>query len=130
MERTAITLRLSDDAIARLEHIARSNLVSRQTLMEKTLTDFASTVDMPPKLKWRPLPQPVQEAIDASIGRLKSGVETSLRKLVGHPVWDTLEDPVKRSLGKEFKELVIAGEFPKLKKGRLKSNNEQQYDRA
>ena len=130
MEKIALTLRLSQDTIDRLEHMARLKPVSRQVLMEQILTDAASTIGVLPKLERRPLPPSVLEAIDASIEQMKLGGETSLKKLVGKDVWETLDDPVKRLLGKELKDLVMAGEFSGLTKGRKKSNNEQQYDKS
>ena len=130
MEKIALTLRLPQDTINRLEHMARLKPVSRQVLMEQILTDAASTIGVLPKLERRPLPQSVLEAIDASIEEMTLGGETSLKKLVGKNVWETLDDPVKRFMGKEFKELVMAGECPGLTVGRKKSNNEQQYDKA
>lgn len=131
MEKVALTLRLAQDTVARLEYMARLKPVSRQVLMEQILTDAASTtVLVLPMLERRPLPQAVLDAVNASIARLKLGQETSLKKLVGKTVWGTLDDSVKRLMGKEFKDLVIAGEFPGIEIGRKKSNNEQQYDKV
>ena len=127
MGKSALTIRLSQDAIDRLEHMARLKLVSRHFLIEKILADKASTIDILPKLEQRPLPQSIFEAINTCIQRMKPGEETSLKKLVGNPIWTSLDDSVKRLLGKEFKKLVITGEIHCLTMGEKKSNNEQQY---
>lgn len=127
MEKISITLRLPSDTVARLDYLARIKPVSRQDFIAQILTEVAATVGPMPKLEQKPLPPLLLETIEATISQMKLDQEISLKKLIGTVTWATLNDPVKRALGKEFKELVVAGEFPGLKISRKKSNNEQQY---
>ena len=47
---------------------------------------------------------------------------------MGEDQWYELTDTTRRVFGKQFRDVVNNGSFSRLKTGRKKSNNEQQYD--
>lgn len=130
-EKILVTLRLPKEDVDRLDRMARKRAVTRQTIVEQIVSGAVANVGLEPEqeIEGKPLPPSILDAVEENIQKMKPGQEISLKKLVGKQLWMTLDDPVKRLLGKEFKELVIAGEFPGLAKGRKKGNNEQQYNK-
>lgn len=128
-EKTPITIRLPKSELASLDQMARVGAVSRQVLIESIISQAISAFGPLSDADRTALPPTVVRAVESTIHRMNAGDEISLKKLVGKDVWATLDDPVKRMLGKVFKVLVADNEFPGLVLGRKKSNNEQQYNK-
>jgi hypothetical protein len=129
-EKIPVTVRLPKSEVATLDRMAMAGAVSRQVLIEGIITQAISTFGPLSDAERTALPQSVIHAVESSIKRMKAGDEISLKKLVGKELWATLDDPVKRMLGKVFKVLVADNEFPGLALGGKKSNNEQQYKKT
>lgn len=129
-EKIPITVRLPKSEVTSLDRMARVSAVSRQVLIEGIIAEAISTFGPLSDAERTALPPTVIRAVESSIKRMKAGDEISLKKLVGKELWATLDDPVKRMLGKVFKVLVADNEFPGLALGRKKSNNEQQYNKS
>jgi Domain of unknown function (DUF1413) len=129
-EKIPITVRLPKSEVTSLDHMARVGAVSRQVLIEGIIAEAISTFGPLTDAERTALPPTVVRAVESAIKRMKAGDEISLKKLVGKEVWATLDDPVKRMLGKVFKVLVADNEFQGLTLGRKKSNNEQQYNKT
>jgi hypothetical protein len=126
-EKIPVTVRLPRSDVAGLDRMARAQSSTRQdligTLVRKAVEASGLTSDTA-------LPPAVLAAVEAGIAEMKSGAETSLKKLIGNELWGALDDALKRGLGKVFKELVKEGQVPELMLGRKKSNNEQQYNKT
>lgn len=129
-EKVPITVRLPKSEVVSLDQISRAQAVSRQVLIEGIITEAITAFGPLKDAERTALPPTVIRAVESSIKRMKAGDEISLKKLVGKELWATLDDPVKRMLGKVFKVLVADNEFPGLALGRKKSNNEQQYSKV
>jgi hypothetical protein len=129
-EKIPITVRLPKSEVATLDRMATAGAVSRQVLIEGIIAQAISTFGPLSEGERTALPQSVIHAVESSIKRMQAGDESSLKKLVGKELWTTLDDSVKRMLGKVFKVLVAEDEFPGLALGRKKSNNEQQYNKT
>lgn len=125
-ERIPITIRLLAKEIVSLDRMARASTTTRQDLIEKIISDAISAFGPFAEPERVALPPKVLSAIESSVERMNQE-ELSLKKLIGQELWATLDDPIRRGLGKGFKVLVETGQFPALKLGRKKSNNEQQY---
>jgi hypothetical protein len=126
-EKIPVTVRLPRSDIAGLDRMATAQSTTRQdligTLVREAVAKSGLTSDTA-------LPPAVLAAVEAGIAEMKSGEETSLKKLIGNELWSTLDDALKRGLGKVFKELVEKRLLPELMLGRKKSNNEQQYNKT
>lgn len=130
MSRQAITVRVSDEVVSALNYQASQKGLSRQDLIEQILV--AATTGIKPSDAYEAstyIPELLQRKIQSKIDLLKKGDETSLKRLVGKDQWATLSYITRRNFGKQFKELVQDGQYPGLKVGRKKTDNEQQYNR-
>lgn len=129
-EKIPVTVRLPKAEVISLDRMARAEAVSRQVLIEGIIARAVATFGPLTDAERTALPPTVIRAVESAIQQMKAGEEVSLKKLVGKALWATLDDPVKRMLGKVFKVLVADNEFPGLTLGRKKSNNEQQYNKT
>lgn len=124
-----MTVRLQENILTKLSIIATQRGMTRQDLVENILIDFSN--DMTEGLTHQTVsyvPSHVLELIKTQSEQLTAGTEISLKKIVGDEQWLELPDATRRVFGKQFRDMVADGEFPCLKVGRKKSNNEQQYD--
>ncbi|MBB1077764.1 DUF1413 domain-containing protein [Rhodoferax sp. 4810] len=131
MKKIAITVRLSEETIARLRFTAAKQGVSLQDLIEITLNAFAAHVHLPAgKTVVTYLSDTLQTMIHSALIQIPPGRSIGLKQLLDANVWQDLSDSARRNLGKEFKQLVLNGEFPELILGDKKpGNGEQQYVR-
>jgi hypothetical protein len=129
-ERIPITIRLRAGDLVSLDRMARASTLTRQDMIEKIIGEALSAFGPFAEPEGVALPPMVLSAIESRVERMKPGEESSLKKLIGQELWATLDDPIRRGLGKVFKVLVDSGQFPALKLGRKKSNNEQQYNKS
>ncbi|MEZ9367632.1 DUF1413 domain-containing protein [Shewanella sp. 10N.286.51.B2] len=124
-----MTVRLHEINLSKLSIIATHRGMTRQDLVEKILIDASN--EMAEGLTDNTVsyvPSHVIELIKTQSAQLTAGTEVSLKKIVGEVQWTELPDATRRVFGKQFRDMVADGEFPCLKVGRKKSNNEQQYD--
>lgn len=131
MSRQAITIRVSDEVVSALNYQASQKGLSRQDLIEQILV--AATTGIKPNDAYGAntyISESLHQEIQSKIDLLKKGDETSLKRLVGKDQWATLSYITRRNFGKEFKELVQGGQYPGLKVGRKKTDNEQQYNKV
>ena len=122
-----ITVRLGQDVLSKLSIIASKKGLTRQDLVEKILIDATGSISE--NMAEKTISCVSQEVIDlvkSNTEKLPVGTETSLKKLIGDE-WKEFTDATRRVFGKQFRDMVTNGDFPYLKVGRKKSNNEQQY---
>ncbi|OBT08211.1 hypothetical protein A9267_10860 [Shewanella sp. UCD-FRSSP16_17] len=123
-----MTVRLHENNLNKLNIIATQRGMTRQDLVEKILIDASN--EMAEGLTNNTVsyvPSHILELIKTQSEKLAAGTEISLKKIVGEEQWSNLPDATRRVFGKQFRDMVANGEFPNLKEGRKKSNNEQQY---
>jgi hypothetical protein len=129
LEERQMSLSLPEQLLTHYAYEAQMRCIPRETLIREVLmTAAVGFSPLPPNAGNQPhmLPE-IKAALHTAIRALPIGAETSLKKLLDQPVWQSLHNTFRRDLGKIFKEFVQAGEFPGLSVGRKKSNNEQQY---
>ena len=139
--KTKITLNLLPDIVKKLDYSAKTEGVNRQDFLEKLVTEKVSKVTLDEEEDFELSTQYIQNYLKESfngtfwvdiqnkIEKLKPGEETSLKKLVGKDLWAKIKnDTLKRNVGKLFKRF-IGTKISGLIVGRMKSNNEQQYER-
>lgn len=122
-----ITVRLGKDVLNKLSIIASSEGLTRQDLVERILSE--ATENISENMAEKTISYVSQEILDlvkSNTEQLSVGTETSLKKLVGDE-WEEFTDATRRVFGKQFRDMVMDGDFPCLEVGRKKSNNEQQY---
>ena len=124
----AMSVRLTHHTMNKLNIWASSQGLTRQELVEKILTEATMhiTKDSADKTVTY-VSNHVLELIKHSAEETKTGSEVSLKNMVGEKEWEELTDSIRRVFGKQFREMVAAGDFPELRVGRKRSNNEQQY---
>jgi len=124
----AMTVRLEEEILNKLSIIASERGVTRQDLVEKIVIEISDGLaeELNDK-KVSYAPSHVLESIKTKSELLPVGAEVSLKQLVGDKQWAEFTDATRRVFGKQFRDMVINKEFPHLKIGRKKSNNEQQY---
>lgn len=131
MKKIAITVRLSEETLARLRFTAAEQGLSLQDLIENALNQFAAHIDLPVGTKVVTyLSETLQTMIHSALIQIPPGRAIGLKQLLDANVWQDLSDSARRNLGKEFKQLVLNGAFPELILGDKKpGNGEQQYVR-
>ena len=123
--RRAITIRLEEYAIQKLEFSALKKEITRQELIESIILDAVKSLDVPDELQL--IPESILESIRQKLKSLAIDSEISFKGLLSPSEWQQLSDVQKRNYGKQIKKLVENGDIPELEIGRKKSNNEQQY---
>ncbi|KAB7672711.1 DUF1413 domain-containing protein [Plesiomonas shigelloides] len=121
----AITIRLEEYAIQKLEFSALKKEITRQELIESIILDAVKSLDFPDELQL--IPESILETIKQKLKSLAIDSEISFKGLLSPSEWQQLSDVQKRNYGKQIKKLVENGDIPELEVGRKKSNNEQQY---
>ncbi|MEL4204974.1 DUF1413 domain-containing protein [Plesiomonas shigelloides] len=121
----AITIRLEEYAIQKLEFSALKKEITRQELIESIILDAVKSLDFPDELQL--IPESIIESIRQKLKSLAIDSEISFKGLLSPSEWQQLSDVQKRNYGKQIKKLVENGDIPELEVGRKKSNNEQQY---
>ncbi|MGP9807743.1 DUF1413 domain-containing protein [Halomonas sp. AOP12-C2-37] len=123
-----MTVRLHQETLDKLNVIASGQGVTRQDLVEMLLEEATGeTVISDTDKIISHVSQSVLDDIRKKSLKLNRGSEISLKRLVGEGTWESFTDATKRIFGKQFREMVVAGDFPTLSVGHKKSNNEQQY---
>lgn len=123
-----MTVRLHQETLAKLNVIASEQGVTRQDLVARLLDEVTGeTVISDTDKIISHVSQSILDDIKNKSLKLNRGAEISLKRLVGEDVWESFTDATRRIFGKQFREMVMAGDFPALSVGRKKSNNEQQY---
>jgi hypothetical protein len=123
-----MTVRLCQETLDKLNAIASGQGLTRQDLVEKLLKEATGeTVIIDTDKIISHVSQSVLDGIKKKSLELNSGTEIGLKRLVGEGAWESFTDATRRIFGKQFREMVMAGDFPALSVGHKKSNNEQQY---
>lgn len=122
-----MTVRVEQDVLSKLSIIASEKGITRQDFVERLLIE--ATGNMSETLTDKTfsyVSQKVLDLVKSNTEQLPGGTEISLKSLVDDE-WEKLTDATRRVFGKQFRDMVMNDDFPRLKVGRKKSNNEQQY---
>lgn len=122
-----MTVRLEKDILSKLSNITSEKGITRQDFVESLIIEATGNIPATDTDKtFSCVSQEILDLVKSNTEQLSDGTEISLKSLVGDE-WEKLTDATRRVFGKQFRDMVMDGDFPRLKVGRKKSNNEQQY---